>query len=46
MSINKEQLDSIMESAKQEFNGEIPDEVMEQIRDYLMKKNKHFLQLV
>lgn len=29
MAINKEQLDSIMESAKQEFNGEIPDEVME-----------------
>lgn len=31
MSINKEQLNSILESAKQEFGDEIPDEVLETI---------------
>ena len=31
MDLNKEQLESIMESAREHFDGEIPDELMEVI---------------
>ena len=30
MDLNKEQLESIMESAREHFDGEIPDELMEE----------------